>query len=64
MTDLTLQDHGTIFLLRARTKAGTRWVLENVQVQNEYAGAIVVEPRYVDALADGAVADGLSVEVS
>jgi len=64
MTDLTLQDHGSIFLLRARTRAARAWVTDNVEVQTEWAGAVVVEPRHVGALVDGAVADGLSVEVA
>ena len=62
MTDLTLQDHGTIFLIRAQTPAGRAWIEEATRAGEFVSRAAL--PNHVGRLVTDAVADGLSVEVS
>ena len=66
MSDLEFTDHGSIWLLAAKTPAGKAWLAENVEDSNDVMhwgnnGAIVVEPRYVFDIVDGAEMDGLRV---
>lgn len=66
MTDILVANHGSIFILTALTEAGRAWFDEYIlvpgnEVQTWGAGGIVVEPRYVEAIIDGAVNDGLEV---
>jgi hypothetical protein len=62
--DLQFQNNGSLFVLLAGTPAGQEWVDENVGGDETmtWGGGIVVEPRYVDAIAEGAMADGLLVQ--
>ena len=63
--DLTVQDYGSIVLLRAGSSAGRHWLDEHVS-QTEYppfpAGTRVCEPRLVLPVIAGARAAGLVVE--
>jgi hypothetical protein len=60
--DLTFADHGSVCLLKANTDAGATWIEEHIpEDAMTWAGAIVVEPRYVDGIAAGAMGDGLTV---
>ena len=61
-TDITLSDHGSVVLAHLRTPAAEAWIADNVDPDAQrWGGAIVVEPRYVEALEEGIIADGLSV---
>jgi len=61
-TDLEFTDHGSIWLLRAASPRGGEWLDEHVEAGGEtWCGAIVVEPRYVFDIVDGAEMDGLRV---
>jgi hypothetical protein len=63
MADVTIENHGTIFLFRLNTDAAEEWV--NTYVQDDaqfWGGALVVEYRYAGGLAAGMEADGLEVE--
>jgi len=62
--DLQFQNNGSLFVLLAWTPAGQEWVDETVGGDETmtWGGGIVVEPRYVDAIAEGAMADGLLVQ--
>lgn len=63
MPDLTIENHGSIFLLRPHTEAGQEWLDENIGDDAQMLGnAIAVEHRYIEAIAIGAIADGLAVE--
>ena len=54
---------GSIVLLHALTDAGRAWIDEHIPDDAmRFGGGIVVEPRYIDAIANGAMADGLTVE--
>jgi len=57
--DITAEDHGSIFLVRAVTRRGRRWIEKHVSDERqEWRSAIVVEPRYLFDIARGAIADG------
>lgn len=60
--DLVIQDHGSIVLLRGNSEAGRTWIAEHIPSDAQWwSGAVVVEPRYIGAIVDGAIADGLAV---
>ncbi len=60
MTDVTVQNHGSIFLFVPETDSAREWLTENVGGEAQYFGdALVVEPRYAADLAEGMQADGL-----
>jgi len=60
--DISIENHGSIFLFRLNTQAASDWVSENVQRDAQFFGdALVVEPRYARELASGMLADGLVV---
>ena len=60
--DISIENHGTIFLFWLNTQAATEWVEEHVQSDAQFFGdALVVEHRYARDLATAAVADGLAV---
>ena len=61
--DLTVQNEGSISLLRAASPAGETWIAEHIDADAmTWAGAIVVEHRFIDAIIEGATWDGLTVE--
>ena len=61
--DISIENHGTIFLFRLNTQAATEWVEEHVQSDAQFFGdALVVEHTYTRDLAMAAVADGLAVQ--
>ncbi len=60
--DIRIEDHGSIVLLRPCSGRATEWLLEHVDPSATYFGsALVVEPRYVADIVEGAVAAGLVV---
>jgi hypothetical protein len=60
--DISIENHGTIFLFRLNTPAAAEWVSENVQSDAQFFGdALVVEHRYARELAMAAVADGMVI---
>jgi hypothetical protein len=64
MTDLRVQDEGSIVLLFADTQRGGDWIDDNVAPNDgiEWGNAArVVEPRYVNDIVLGAAAEGLTV---
>lgn len=61
--DIRVDNHGSIMIVTPVTAAGKEWVdlhLNNSEMQR-WAGGIVVEPRYLQDIIDGAEADGLVV---
>jgi hypothetical protein len=63
MIDLTIVDHGSIMLMRANTDAAREWIDNHIVCATHWCGSIVVEPRYIVDIVDGAHADGLIVDV-
>lgn len=61
--DLLFENHLSIFLIRPISPAGQSWLDENVGDENTltFGGAVVCEPRYVEAIYFGAKQDGLAV---
>ena len=62
MSDFHIADHGSIVLLEPRTDAAREWVEENLPEEAQTFGhAIVIEPRYVESIVNGILADGLTI---
>ncbi len=60
--DIRVENHGSIYLLHPRTKRAARWLDEVIAEDAQYWGdAVVVEPRYVADIVNGAREDGLEV---
>ena len=63
IVDFALENHGSILLLRPLTTLAREWMNEHLPVENPetqfFAGAIVVEPRYIGPIVEGIVSDGL-----
>ena len=59
--DLLFENHLSVFLIRPISPVGQSWLNENVGDSETltFGGAIVCEPRYVEAIYHGAVQDGL-----
>ena len=63
MADLSIQNEGSIFLLRGLTDAGKAWIAEHIPDDAQtFGGAVAVEHRFIGDIAAGAVNDGLDVE--
>lgn len=61
--DLLVQGSGSVYLLRPVSRGGISWVAEHVPSDAmRFAGAIVVEHRYIHDIVAGAIGDGLVVE--
>ena len=62
MTDVTVENHGSIFLFALHTEAAREWVNDNVPEDAQYLGSkLAVEHRYAADLAAGMIRDGLEV---
>ena len=62
--DFTVENHGSVFIVRPNTPAGIDWANENIGAGNgfqPYWPAMLFEPRYVDQVISGIKADGLLV---
>ena len=59
--DIVFENHFSLFLIRRVSPAGQSWLDENVGDSETmtFGGAIACEPRYVEAIYRGALADGL-----
>ena len=59
--DLAFENHGALCLIRPASSLGKTWLDENVGDSETLTlgGVIVCEPRYVEAIYHGAVAEGL-----
>ncbi len=60
--DFTFDDHGSICILYAVTRAAVDWVEEHIDGSAlRYGGGVVIEPRYAEPIIDGIINDGLTV---
>ena len=60
--DFTLQNEGSIFLLQPLSEAAQLWVDEFLpETRIEFAGAVVVEHRYIADIVQGIRGYGLEV---
>lgn len=58
--DFRIQNHGSLFLLFPDSDTAKEWVEENVGEHQEWAGGVVIEPRYVEDLTAGMLDAGLT----
>lgn len=60
--DFTIQNEGTIYLLRPETRRAKDWIFEYIPEDAiRWCGAIVIEHNYIDSIIDGIIGDGLSI---
>jgi hypothetical protein len=62
--DFSVENHGSIFLLRPLSVSAELWVHENIGKENgfqPYWPAVVIEHRYVGAILEGISSEGLAV---
>jgi hypothetical protein len=60
--DVTVENHGSIFLVRPLTDAAKTWIKENVDPEAQYHGdALAVEHKYIQDIVDGMIENGLMV---
>lgn len=63
VADFRFADLGSICTLKPQTDAATAWADEHLPEDRQtWAGAVIVEPRYVSPIIEGIVADGLTVQ--
>jgi len=62
MSDFTVQNEGTIFLLVPNTPLAQEWIEEHIPDTAQYFGdAVVVEHRYIADIIEGIQQSGLEV---
>jgi hypothetical protein len=63
MTDFSIQNHGSIFLIHPHIEGAREWIAEHIDPDQSqtFGGGLVVEPRYVSDLVAGMESDGLVV---
>lgn len=61
--DFVVENYFTIFLLQPLTPAANAWIEASLPEDHQtFAGAVVVEHRYIADIVRGAIADGLVVK--
>ncbi len=62
MADLSVQNEGSLFLLLPLTSGGKSWIDEHIPEDAMwFSNGVVVEPRYIADIVQGAINDGLEV---
>ena len=63
MTDIRIDDNGSILILTPESETGKEWCREHLDPDAIGWGpkGYVVEPRYILAIVEGAIGDGLEV---
>ncbi len=60
--DLVFENHLSLFLIRPVSSPGQSWLDENIDGEAQtFGNAVVCEPRYVEAILQGAIEAGLEV---
>ena len=63
MSDFTVDDHGSIILLKPETQEAFEWIAENIGAPIPwFAGGIALEPQIMRPLLCNILADDLSFE--
>ncbi len=62
--DIRVENHGTVFLIRPISDAGSQWIDDNLQVESwQWLGeAVAVDHHYIMIHVIGMLEDGLSVD--
>ncbi len=63
VTDARVENHGSLFLVRALTRCALAWLTEHTDGQ-WLGNGLAVEPRYVESLVDGLREHGFVVEAA
>jgi hypothetical protein len=65
MSDVIVENHGSVCMLTPMSPAAREWVDENVPLESwQWLGAsFACEPRYLTTLIDGMQEDGLTIEL-
>jgi hypothetical protein len=64
MTDFTVENHGSIFLLQPHTTEAQSWIDENLPDLESWqfmGSAVSIEHGYIVSIVDGIKGDGLTV---
>jgi hypothetical protein len=66
MADLHFSNHGSIITCTPLTDAGQQWIDDNVESEGyQWLGrSLGIEWRFAEAIARGAISDGLKVSAS
>lgn len=60
--DISVENHGSIFLFTPHTQQASDWISENVSDDSQWFGnSLAVEARYAQDLANGMQSDGLNL---
>jgi hypothetical protein len=61
--DISVANHGSIFLVTPHSTEAKAWIDENVSEDAQFLGnRLAVEHRFIDNLVEGMRGDGLTVE--
>ena len=61
--DVSVSNHGTVYLLHLHTRRAAGWVKDHVSDDRQYFGnALAVEHRFIEDIVRGMGEDGLRVE--
>lgn len=61
-SDIIVFNHGSIIGLLPASDEARGWIAEHISDDAQWFGRqLIVEPRYVDDILDGMVADGLTI---
>jgi hypothetical protein len=59
--DFSVRDEGSICILNLYSQAAQIWAEENLpEDRMTWCGGVVIEPRYVQAIVDGLLAEGFT----
>ena len=59
--DFSLDNHGSICILHLLSNAAKDWVEDNLpEDRMTWCGGVVIEPRYVQPIVAGMIAEGLT----
>lgn len=64
MSDFTLQDHGSIGILTARSDEALAWEHDHIGEAQHWGDGVVIERNYVLSIVHGIEEAGLTVEVA
>ncbi len=64
MSDFTVQNEGSVYILYAETDAAKEWVSDNLPLDITTWGTngVVIEHRYIGGIVNGIKSDGLEVQ--
>ena len=63
MSDFTLDDHGSLVLLKPKTQEACSWITEHIGAPIPwFAGAVALDPQSIPDLLSGILDDDLSWE--